>query len=61
MIAVGKTQEKKSVQEKGRAKEESPQDQRIDDMKKFIKYLSNKLVNMELENKNSQRPAQQNI
>ena len=60
MTVAGKTQEKQSVQEKGKAKEESPQDQRIDDMTKVIKNLSNKLVNMELENKNSQRPTQQN-
>ena len=36
MTAAGKTQEKQSVHEKGKAKEESPQDQRIDDMKKVI-------------------------
>lgn len=29
-------------------------------MTKVIKNLSNKLVNMELESKNSQRPVQQN-
>ena len=60
MTDVWKTQEKQLVQDKGKAKEESPQDQRIDDMTKVIKNLSNKLVKMELENKNSQRPSQQN-
>ena len=57
ITAVGKTQEKQSVQEKGKAKEESSQDQRIDDMTKVVKNLSNKLVKMELESK---KPAQQN-
>ena len=60
MTAVGKIKEKCSVQDKVKAKEESPQDQRIDDMTKVIKILSNKLVKMELESKNSQRHAQQN-
>ena len=57
MTATGKTQEKKSVQEKGKAKEESSKDQRIDDMKEVINNLSNKLVKMKLDNKNL---AQQN-
>ena len=39
MTAARKTQEKKSLQEKGKAKEESQRDHRIDDMKKVIKNL----------------------
>lgn len=48
------------MQEKGKAKEKSSQDQRLEDMTKVIKNLSNKLVKMELENKNSQRQVKQN-
>lgn len=48
----------RKVQDKGKAKEEdSSQDQRIDDMTKVIKNLSNKLLKLELDNK---KPAQQN-
>jgi len=39
MNAAGKTQEKKSIQEKGNSKEKSQRDQRIDDMTKVIKNL----------------------
>ena len=57
MTTARKTQEKQSVQDKGKAKEDSSQDQRIDDMTKVIKILSNKLVKMELDIK---KPSQQN-
>lgn len=58
MTAARKTQEKQTVQDKGKAKEDSSQDHRIDDMNKVINNLSNKLVKTELDNK---KPAQQNI
>ena len=48
MTTVGKIKEKQSIQDSGKEKEESPQEQRIDDMKKVIKNLLNKLVKMEL-------------
>jgi len=52
MSATGK------VQDKGKAKEEaSSQDQRIDDMTKVIKFFSNKLVKLEIDNN---KPAKQN-
>ena len=52
MSTVGK------VQDKGKAKEEDLyQDQRIDDMTKVIKNLSNKLVKLEIDNN---KPAKQN-
>ena len=51
MTVAGKTQEKQTDQDKGKAKEDLSQDHRIDDMTKVIKNFSNKLVNMELDNK----------
>ena len=44
----------------GKAKEESSQDIRIEDMTKVIKKLTNKLAKMDLENKKSQIQVQQN-
>ena len=60
MTAARKAKGKHPVQEKGKAKEESSQNLRIEDMEKVIKNMTNKLAKMELENKNSQRQVQQN-
>ena len=51
MTSAGKSKGKQLVQEKGKAKEESSQDLRIEYMTKMMKHLTNKLAKMELENK----------
>ena len=60
MTVVGEEKGKLPVQEKGKEKEESSQDLRIEHMERVIKNLKNKLSKIELENKNSQRHVQQN-
>ena len=60
LTIVGKARGKQPVQEKGKEKEESLQDIRIEDMEKVMKKLKNKIAKMELENKNSQRKVQKN-
>jgi len=53
MVAVGKALETKPTQDKGKAKEETSQNQTLEDMNKVIKNLSSKLIKLELEKKNS--------
>ena len=60
MNAVGKVKGKQPVQEKGKAKEESTQDLRIEDMTKVIINLTNNLAKMELENEKYKRKVQKN-
>ena len=53
MTAARKAKGKQPIQEKGKEKEESLQDLRIEDMARVIKNMTNKLSKIELENKNS--------
>ena len=60
MVATGETLDAQPIQDKGKAKVESSQDQTLEDMNNLIRNLSNKLIKLELESKNSQRHVQKN-
>lgn len=60
LVAAGKTPETQPIQDKGKSKVESSQSQTSENMSNVIKTLSNKLIKLELESKNSQRQAQRN-
>ena len=60
LTIVGKLRGKQLVEEKGKEKEESLKDIRIEDMEKVMEILRNKLGKVELENKNSQIQVQEN-
>jgi len=54
-VAVGKTPDTQPIEDKGKVKVESSQDQTLEDMNNVIRHLSKKLIKLELESKNSQR------
>jgi len=53
LVATGKTPNAQPIQDRGKAKVESSQDQILKDMNNVIRNLSNKLIKLELESKNS--------
>ena len=53
LVVVGKTPDTQPTQDKGKAKVESSQDKKLEDMNNVIRNLSNKLVKLELESKSS--------